>query len=337
MKKTLTVACLTAALAATLAAPAAAAVKLSIRLNGGAAWLLDGAGDLERFRKGENALADDWAGDDFRTASFSWKKLSTIPELSGELIIHLGPRLGIGIGVGYLEARAKADYATAYSQSWSLAWGNFLETEDYAIKRDLRASAIPVTLSLHYATPLSSRLNLTAQAGIGYYFGRLKHVCDVTDAYFYGYESEDFFDQKAYYDETARTADEATCNTLGFQGGLGLEMLLGRSLSLGFELYGRFVNFSGFKGDSAYEATSRERFWHETLGWWFDETSTTASGETGDLYYWDWHSDYYGRDYAALGVRATAPAGAGILSVRKAEVNLNRIGLLVTLRFRFDL
>ncbi|MBN2206363.1 MAG: hypothetical protein JW742_03075, partial [Candidatus Aminicenantes bacterium] len=129
MKRAAKVAALTAVLSAFAAAPGAAALKLSFKLSGGAAMLFDGAGDLDRFRLGEKALADDWARDDFKTASFSWKKLETIPELAGEVIVQVGPRLGLGLGAGFLSARVRADAATQYIQSWSLAWGDFVETE----------------------------------------------------------------------------------------------------------------------------------------------------------------------------------------------------------------
>ena len=337
MKKPMTVACLAVAFVASSAAPGAAALKLSLKISGGAAMLLDGAGDLDRFRQGQKALADDWARDDFRTATFNWKKMSTVPELGGEVILHVSPKLGIGLGVGYLAARAKADYATHYNQSWSLAWGDFVETETYAVKRDIRAWAIPISLNLHVLTRLSGRFNFTAQAGVAYYLGKLKQTCDVTDNYFYGYDSDDYYDQKAYYDESATTTDTAACNTFGFQGAAGLEMLLTPALSVGFEIYGRYVDFKGFKGDSNYTATSRERFWHEVFGWWYDETTTSADSETGGLYYWEWRSNYYNRDYATLGIREEAPAGPGVRGARRATINMNRVGVLITLRYRFDL
>jgi hypothetical protein len=117
--KTRTAACFAALLVVSLAAPGRAALKLSFKLGGGAAMLLGGAGDIERFREGERALADSWARDDFRTATFDWRKLSAVPELGGEVIIHVTPKIGLGLGVGYLEARAKAGYGTNASESWT--------------------------------------------------------------------------------------------------------------------------------------------------------------------------------------------------------------------------
>jgi hypothetical protein len=157
----------------------------------------------------------------------------------------------------------------------------------------------------------------------------------VKSSSFYGYESDDYYDQKSYYDETAKTTEEATCRTVGFQGGLGLEWMMTKSLSLGLELAGRFVDFKRFRGDSSIATTSRERFWHEALGWWYDETSSGAGGERGDLYYWEWHSNDYGRDYGTMGIRADAPARGGVRGVRRAAVDMNRVGLLVTVGFRF--
>lgn len=337
MKKILLAAGLASAFAAFAAAPGAAALKLSLKLCGGAALLLDGAGDLEKFRLGEQALAADWAGDDFRTASFSWKKLGAVPELAGEIIVQVNSRLGIGLGAGFLEGRVKADSATDYDQSWSLAWGDFVETERYTVRRDIRMSAVPITLNLHVQTPLSSRVNVTAYLGAAYYLGRLKHVCDITDSSFYGYTSPDYYDNKAYYDVTSTTTETADGGGFGFQGGAGLEMRLTGGLSLGLEVYGRYAKFSTWSGDSTYGGTSRERFWHEVLGWWYDETTPSADVESGDLYYWEWRSDYYGRDYAALGIREAAPSGGGVKSVRGASLNLNRAGLGLTLRYRFDL
>lgn len=276
-------------------------------------------------------------GEDYSSSTFNWKKLSLVPEFGGEVILNLTPKLGVGLGVGYVIANKKGDYTLNYSSSGSYWWGTDIETETYTIKHDFKGSAVPITLNFHFQTPLSPKFNFVAYAGLGYYMAKLKHSGNETLSYSYSYDSWYYYNQKETIDATATTTDDAKCNKIGFQGGAGLEMLLTPTISVGFEVYGRMVNFNGFHGDMNYQGSSHTRYWHELLGWWYDETTTSSDSEKGNLYYWKWHSNYYNHDYATLGISENAPSGSGVSSVRKASINLNRLGAVFTVRFHFDL
>lgn len=337
MKKTMSLACLVIILAAALAAPGEAAIKLSFKLNGGAALLLNGAGDLEKFRQGEKAYAADWEADDFSSATFNWKKMSLVPEMGGEVILFFTPKIGVGLGVGYVVAKGKGDYTLTYNENGTPWWGTYSETESYGVRHDFKGSAIPITLNFHFQTPLSTKFNFVAHAGVGYYLGKFKHTNNETLNYAYSFDSWYYINQKHSKDVNALTTNTATCNKIGFQAGAGLEMLLTPKITIGFEIYGRYVDFDRFKGDSDYRDTTHERFWHETLGWWYDVTTNSSDNEKGDLYFWEWHSNYYNQDYATLGIRESAPSGSGVNNVRRAAINLNRIGALITVRYSFSL
>jgi hypothetical protein len=329
--------CLAVLLVAVLAAPGAAALKLSFKLSGGAALLLNGAGDLEKFRKGEEAYAADWAEGDAYSSTFSWSKLSLVPEFGGEVILHFTPKLGFGIGVGYVRASKTGSYTLNYQDSGSYWWGTDTVTETYTITDEFKGSAVPITFNFHFETPLSPKFNLVAYAGLGYYMGKLDSTSGETLNYDYSDSSWYYYNYQRTINATSTTTSNATCNKLGFQGGVGLEMLLTPTISVGVELYGRMVNFNGFNGDANYSSTSHERRWLENIGWYYDQTDTYSDSEKGNLYYWDWKWSYNNKYYAQLGISQDQPSGSSVSNVRKAEINLNRFGALVTIRFHFDL
>jgi opacity protein-like surface antigen len=322
---------------AVLAAPGAAAIKLSFKLNGGAAMLLNGAGDLEKFRKGEEAYAADWAEGDIYSSTFNWKKLSLASEFGGEVILRLSPRLGVGIGAGYIGVGRKGDYSLNYHDTWNASGGIFDEKEDSKTAHDFSGSAVPILLNFHYQIPLSPRFNLIGYAGIGYYLGKFNHDYNYTANYLLTYTSTIYWNQKGTVDITYTQKSKATCNKIGFQGGVGLEMLLTPFISVGLEFTGRMVNFSDWKGDWEYDYSSRTRYWHEYLGWYSDSTTKFDDTESGSLWYWDWSWSYNSKDYASLGIREEKPSGSTVKNVRPAEINLNRIGALLSVRFHFDI
>jgi hypothetical protein len=337
MKKKLGCVCLAAFSIAVLASPGAAALKLSLKLNGGAAMLLNGGGDLEKFRLGEQAYATDWAEGDAYSSTFNWKKLSMVSEFGGEAILHLTPKFGVGIGVGYISINRKGVYTLNYQDSWSASEGTYDEKEDDNITHDFSGSAIPILLNFHFQTPVSAKLNFVAYAGLGYYMGKFNHNYNLTANYLLTFTSRVYYNQKETEDTTYTQKTKATCNKIGFQGGLGLEMLLTPTISVGLELTGRMVDFGNWKGDWDYAYNDRIRLWLENLGWWYDSTSQYNDKESGSLWYWDWRWGYNNKDYASLGLRKDKPSGSGVNSVRKASINLNRIGAVFTVRFHFDL
>ena len=324
-------------LVAVLATPGAAALKLSFKLNGGAAMLLNGAGDLEKFRLGEQAYATDWAEGDAYSSTFNLKKLSLVSEFGGEAILHLTPKLGVGIGVGYISVSRKGDYTLNYKDSWYASGGTWDEQEVDKTAHNFSGSAIPILLNFHFQTPLTARLNFIGYAGIGYYLGKFNHDYTYTANYVLTYTSTIYWNQKGTVDITSTQKSKATCSKIGFQGGLGLEMLLTPTISVGLEFTGRMVNFNDWKGDWDYDYTGRTRYWHEYLGWYSDSTTKFDDKESGSLWYWDWHWSYNNKDYASLGIREEKPAGTTVKNVRPAEINLNRIGALVTVRFHFNI
>jgi len=337
MKKSLMGLGLAIVLVAVLATPGAAALKLSFKLNGGAAMLLNGAGDLEKFRLGEQAYATDWAEGDAFSSTFSWKKMSLVSEFGGEAILHLTPKLGVGIGVGYISVGRKGNYTLNYHDSWYASGGTFDEKEDSTTAHDFSGSAVPILLNFHFQTPLSPRFNLIGYAGIGYYMGKFNHDYNYTANYVLTYTSTIYWNQKGTVDVTYTQKTKATCNKIGFQGGVGLEMLLTPTISVGLEFTGRMVNFSDWKGDWEYDYSGRTRYWHEYLGWYSDTTTKFDDTESGSLWYWDSHWSYNNKDYASLGLREEKPSGSTVSNVRPAEINLNRIGALLSVRFHFDI
>jgi hypothetical protein len=147
-------------------------------------------------------------------------------DFGGELLLQFNPQLALGLGVGYLQASRSSslvisDAGKDYEESWSP-----------------KISAVPVTLSLHYFVPLSGKIRLSLDAGVGYYFGK---CTDTQHIVFIG--------------EFDRTYD-TTASGIGFHGGLGLEIPVAPAVSIVFEARGRFAKLGGFKGSVASDSST---------------------------------------------------------------------------------
>jgi len=308
-------------------------MSIGLKLSGGAAFLSDGAGDLEKYRTGKMNYADYLRNDYDYTTTFNWKKLSLIPDFNAEIIFNITPNFGIGIGSGVINATSKGDYS--YDKIWGpyyYWWGDYTETYTYKYTQNYKVQAIPITLNLYYFAPLGNSLNFYIFGGIGYYMGKLTH--DLKYDYTYFYEDESWWywnEQEDYkYSETAKEVSKQ--NKVGFKGGLGFEMNMGPSVSLGLEVFGRFVNFNNWVGDLSSSWTAHDRHWHEYYGWWYDSTWSGSDNEHGLLWIYD---GSHGNKEMYISV--DRPDWSGISNVRPAAINLNAFGASISVRFHFDL
>ncbi len=152
-------------------------------------------------------------------------KLDRALELQFEAGYDITRRFSVGIGVGYLSTSEKS----TIEYDWRIPAATFHDT----LTVHPRFSAVPVTLNLHYFFPLGPvRLNLGAGAGV--------YLCH------FSYENLYSSTQFDWNFDSLFTADKAV---LGFQGGLGVEVSLGRRLAVVLDVRGRYARANNIKGD----------------------------------------------------------------------------------------
>jgi hypothetical protein len=231
--------------AAVVLAAAAAFPQTTLTLRGGAGYA--GGGDLAA---GLSGLMDYYASQysdlsgKHSFAALGWTA-------GGEILVHLGPRWGLGLAAGY-ERRGRETQVT-------YGFGAVQVAESLAP----RVGVIPLLAGLHAFLPLGRAAKLDLQAGLGAYFTRL----DWTSSYalsVLGYQGTDDF------------AFSSRRVGIGPHIGVGLVWPLSSRLDIVLEAGGRFVRVSGFAGD-----------WTESGSgdlWSFSESGT------GALYAYDWNS-----------------------------------------------
>ena len=100
----------------------------------------------------------------------------------------------------------------------------------------------PLILSLYYSVYSSSRLNISINSGIGWYWGKMKE--DKIENFIYPL-GDVYFDNR-YWEVEDKFS-------LGFLGGVQLEYSIIKNLALVVELQGRYIRIGNLKGTAKYE------------------------------------------------------------------------------------
>ena len=206
-------------------------------------------------------------------------------EAGGDIIYHVSPRLGVGLGMDYIHAIAESLFVfqghdIIALKLWSTPWIN----------------AFSIKLGLFYSLPVSPWLAVCLNGGpalflVKYNYNRNVVIPGVAD---------DFYQQ-------------ARAHSIGFRGGLGLEIHLNQRAAVLLEAQGRYARITDFEGS--------EKLSHEVSGW------PTIREVQGSLYYVE------GEKYAELAILPDGVANGH--NGRKAVLDLTGISLLAGLRFRF--
>jgi len=256
-------------------APASAAI--SIKLRGGLTFLLQS--DYNRGMKG----LYDYYGDSQQGLAGQYKLFSAGQDYGGEIIISPWRNMGIGFGAGFLQAGVLN----------SVSYRDLTYTIRESYEPNLRV--IPLTLNIHAFFPLSRRLWIDIFGGAGYYFAKFEHRS--------GREA-DFFS----YSET-RTFD-ADKNTVGLQGGLGLELRLGSHFAFCAEIDGRYAELSNVQGN-----------WTERVAWFLGEADDQGSGAP----FWFYEKNVSGTTYPQVAFSGTRPADPSYGNIRRGTLSLSGI------------
>jgi len=137
------------------------------------------------------------------------------------VIYQITPRLGVGVGAGYLRG--------SRTSRMSISEGT---TTLLTVSGGPTLSAVPLRLGLFYNTPLSGKLDLVAGLGGDYYAA-------------FKFESV----TRLEYSPTEwnlMTYRGSSSSNLGFRGSLGLEYKLSPTMGVFVEAVGRYARFGNF-------------------------------------------------------------------------------------------
>jgi hypothetical protein len=199
--------------------PAAKASKLSVKLYGGYSHVL--AGDVNEGSDYYFEILEIYSADGYGTVTGSYKPVHGGYNFGGDIIYQLSPKIGLGLGVGYMS-----------NSSDSLGTWEY-ESDLTTITGATTLTAMPIRLSLFFTTPLSNKLNLTADAGADYYAQvKLEATQGVEFA-------------EGWMEMTVEGSQRSGAD-IGFHGSLGLEYMLSPKLGFFIEAAGRYANLKNF-------------------------------------------------------------------------------------------
>jgi hypothetical protein len=316
---------------------AASQPAFSLKLSGGGAYLPNGTGDLKVYRDQIKGLYDSLLNGFYApsyTTIFNWPQHSVIPDFALDLMVHLDSQFALALGTGYFWDSDDGNYSYNYSHARP---NGSLDQNAVSYLQKLKVSVVPITLNLYFFQPVAG-FTVFAYGGFGYYFGHLTHeyIVDANLMNTSGALANP--SAQTIFDETLTVTEEAHKGAFGLQGGAGVEFELSRGFTLGAEVFDRFLNFENWTGDATTADQTRDRRYTSSRGWYRDVTQTSQRQDTGGLWsgidldpWLDLYSDvlYVGDN--------RQPNDASEFRKRPTSVNLSTVGVLISLRFSFDL
>jgi hypothetical protein len=318
--------------------PARAGTPLySLKLSGGATHLPNGIGDIKILKDQVEGLYTSLLNGVLAPAyetNFNWPQPTYIPDFGLDLMVHLNSRVAVALGTGYFWDSSTGNYSFSYSHARP---NGSLDQNTASYLQKFKVSVVPVTLNLYFFQPVGG-FRVFTYGGFGYYFGRLTHDYSVTATLMNTSGPLANPSAQTIFDETLNVSEKAHQGAFGVQGGAGIEVNLTGGLSLGAEFYDRFLNFRSWSGDSTSSDQTRDRRYTSRQGWYRDVQQTSQRQDKGGMWYgfdldpWlDLYSDvFYVGDNRQ-------PINASEFRRRNASINLSAVGLLISIRYNFDL
>jgi hypothetical protein len=258
-------------------------IGLSVKLSGGLSYF--GSGDIDRGTKG----IFDVTADSLSAAGYlvdeRMDPLHTGIEVSGDIIYSISRRIGIGLGVDYIYATVK---------NLLIVTGKELPTEEQ-ISSSPKITAVPIRLGLFFKFPIHRLFSLSLSGGPSLYLTEYSYAMDTKWA------------------DMTSVFHEATAQSLGFHGGIGLEVNLNRRTVFFIEGQGRYAKITNFEGE---EKTKELVFYKEEKYVGYDYVITEENGQ-----------------YPYLAIREEEPSG--FKNMRKATFDLSGVSLRAGLIIKF--
>lgn len=274
--------------------------KFSIKLTGG--WAYMNGGDFNRYLKDyDNYLSEmtDYEGGEIKTLQYG-------SDLEGELRWNVNSKFAVSVGVGYMSEKNKSYFE--YTGPFPFQ-ALFEGKQNYFIKPKVKT--IPLKLGIHYTLPLSSRINLFLNGGLGYYFSKASlykcHWSSNYGGYLVIHTKEENYD--------------ISSNGLGFHGGIGFEYDIANNLALVLEFQGRYARIKNLKGN---------RFYNLTFG------VNPGVEEEGILYIGerDLTVEGYGENCPDLIISQSKPSGDEFQNIKRAVLDLSGFSFRAGIRIR---
>lgn len=272
-------------------------VGIDLRFRGG--WAMFSGGDIKNGMQGlyDQTVAD-IVGMGYETVSSDEERLESGAEITGDIIYYFRPRLGIGLGGGWLWSRR--DSAFRFRDPGALV--NYLMTS--SPKLDILCVRLGVFYTILLGRPLAVSLN----AGPAWYFADFEYGKSV---------------QIPVYVDTMTLQGEAS--SLGLEGGIGLHIRMNRRLDFVIEAQARYAKFSGFEGK---QQVNRARYAEVAPGVWkIIEGSAFISDVDGTISFLE------GDGFPRLDIFPGGPSPG--LSVKDASLDLSGVSFQAGLNFKF--
>ncbi len=300
--------------------------RFSFKLIGGFSSM--GGGDLNEAIKERRKLSSDYNNLGIN-AEFDLDEFRWLTTLKGELMVHLTPNFGIGIGTEYLSKTNKGTGHVDHNDGILYWLGTESSELNYNSDISILMKAVPVIFNLYYFVPVGEKTSVFFSIGAAYYFGSFEYITDYDLSL-----KETTLDEIYRYTENGKPENKAKATSLGFQGGVGLEFDFTSNISLVAEINARMVNFKNWEGDVTNEHWSwASSHWIETVGYAgyvdFDSDSGRYS-ETGKMWHYTTPDFITEGDYKTVGIFKDRPLSAD----REAEINLNGLQFRIGIRIR---
>ena len=187
------------------------------------AWVTFSGGDLERGTAGMyDQAAADIIDSGFERVSSEKKSLRSGSEFSGDIVYYFTPKLGLGIGGGWLRTRRTSLFRLSEPRAMV----------NYTMMGARMMAILSLRLGLFYKLLFNRFLALCFNAGPAYYsadfqFGRSFQTLTDTNSILQKVKARDW----------------------GLEGGIGLEIRMNQRLAFILEAQGRYAKISGFEGN----------------------------------------------------------------------------------------
>ena len=195
-------------------------VGIHLKLRG--AWVTFSGGDLERGTAGMyDQAAANIIDSGFELVSSEKKSLRSGSEFSGDIVYYFTPKLGLGIGGGWLRTRRNSIFR----------FGEPGAMVNYTMVGAPKIDILSLRLGLFYTLPLNRLLAVCLNAGPAYYFAHFQF-------------GRSFMTPS----DTDSILQNVKARGWGLEGGIGLEIRMNQRLAFVLEAQGRYAKISGFEG-----------------------------------------------------------------------------------------
>lgn len=263
--------------------------KIGFRLQGG--WTYVAGGDVN---SGTRALFD-YRASRWPSSTGEYGPVHSGYEFAGDVIFEITPRLGIGIGGGYLRLTRRSSFYLSDPEIIN-------SSATLAVAPTI--NALSIRASIHLTVPVMQKFVFRARVG---------PLCYISTRYSDEWLYDVFgFDLVGYVHIT--THADRPKSPIGFDGSIGLEYELRHNLFVYFDAQGRYARFQGWRGSSVIERSNE-----------------LPSTEEGLLYYES--APMLNGAPRLIMVQSSPPAGPGG-EPRQAAIDLSGVSLQIGIRIR---